>query len=168
MKPLKTIFFIVFLPLFAFISAHKFYMSITQVTYSEKDESLQITMRIFIDDFERTLNERYGIQAKLATENEPKNNDYFIKKYLADHFHIKLNNQEQTLVYLGKEYEADVLKCYLEIVHVKKESLATILVESKLLWEVSEEQQNLVHVKVANQRKSLILTKENDKGMLNF
>ena len=69
----KTLFkglLIVLLPLFAFTTAHKFYLSVTSIKYSEKDDALQITSRIFIDDFEKLLKERYDIEGKLATKDE--------------------------------------------------------------------------------------------------
>ena len=62
----KTLLFLL-LPLFAFTVAHKFYISVTNVGYSDKDKSLQITSRIFIDDMEKALMERYDIRAIAGT-----------------------------------------------------------------------------------------------------
>ena len=62
MHYLKKSFLILLLPLFAFTAAHKFYVSVTNVTYSEKNEALQITSRVFIDDLEEVLKERYDIR----------------------------------------------------------------------------------------------------------
>ncbi len=74
------------LPLVAFTVAHKFYVSVTNISYSEKDRALQITSRIFIDDFEQVLLERYGIEAHLATDSETALADEFIEKYLKTKF----------------------------------------------------------------------------------
>ena len=35
----------------SFATAHKFYVSVTNINYSEDDAAFQITSRIFIDDF---------------------------------------------------------------------------------------------------------------------
>ena len=52
--------------LLSFASTHKFYVSVTNVVYSEKEDALQITSRIFIDDLEKLLEERYGIKAVMS------------------------------------------------------------------------------------------------------
>lgn len=168
MNFVKIIFLIVLIPLLAFAPAHKFYVSVTQIAYSEKDKALQITARIFIDDFEKILNERYDVQIKLATDAELKNSAYFIERYLSERFHLKINDRKQALTYLGREYETDVIKCYLEVQQVDVKNLTTISVENTWLFDGYEEQQNIVHVHLKNRRKSLALTRENDKGMLNF
>ena len=45
----------------SFSSAHKFYVSVTNIVYSEEDSAFQITSRVFIDDLDKLLEERYGI-----------------------------------------------------------------------------------------------------------
>jgi len=50
-----------FLCLVSWSDFHKFYLSVTQVNYSEKEHSLQMTSRIFIDDLNNLLLKRYGI-----------------------------------------------------------------------------------------------------------
>ena len=46
MKFFRTALFVILLPLFAFAGAHKFYISVTNVDYSEKDQSVQIITRV--------------------------------------------------------------------------------------------------------------------------
>ena len=51
MKFFKKSLLLLVLPLLAFSTAHKFYVSVTNINYSEKTEAIQITSRVFIDDF---------------------------------------------------------------------------------------------------------------------
>ena len=67
---------------------------------------------------------------------------------------------------MGKEYDNDLVLCYLEAENVS--SLETIEVSNLTLMDFFEEQQNLIHVKKGKKRKSLILEKERDNGMLKF
>lgn len=154
------------IPLFAFTTAHKFYVSVTNVEYSETDKALQITTRIFIDDFQRLLKERYDLQEELTTEKAVKEVEQMMAKYLAKKLIISVNGTPKTYKFLGKRYEDDVTVCYLEIKGVDK--VESLEIENQLLYEIEEDQQNLVHVKVGKQRKSLLLVKENDKGLLKF
>jgi len=56
--------------------------------------------------------------------------------------------------------------CYLEVENVT--TLETITVSNLALMDFFDEQQNIIHVKKGKKRKSLILEKEKDKGMLKF
>ena len=53
MKRIKIFILIVILPLMAFTGFHKYYISVTEVDYIQQKQSVQITTRIFIDDFEK-------------------------------------------------------------------------------------------------------------------
>ncbi|MCL6275180.1 hypothetical protein M3P19_14260 [Muricauda sp. 2012CJ35-5] len=154
--------------LMSFTTLHKFYLSVTNVVYSEKNDSFQITTRIFIDDLEDVLNERYGIDAKLATEDESKIAEDYIKKYLKTKFVMELDGQVASFNYLGKIYDNDVIICYLEIEDVAFDGLKSIAVQNEVLTDLFEDQQNIVHFKWKNNKRSFVLIKENNKGMLNL
>lgn len=47
------------IPLLAFSSLHKYYVSVTKVEHIKEKQTVQITSRIFIDDFEKLLRARY-------------------------------------------------------------------------------------------------------------
>ncbi|MCB0374307.1 MAG: hypothetical protein KDD04_00135 [Sinomicrobium sp.] len=170
MKQLKKyiLIFIIVLPLPAFVAVHKFYLSVTQIEYAGNEQSLQIISRIFIDDLEKILEERYGINPELATKNEMKNSDDFIKKYLSYHFKLSINGKNRPFTYIGREYENDIVKCYMEVDAVDISAVKDITVENTILFDAFEEQKNIVHFKINNKRKSFVLSKENDKGLLNL
>jgi len=60
------------IPLLSSFTSHKFYLSVTEINYSEKDTSIQLLSRIFIDDLEELLNERYEVDLNLTASNELK------------------------------------------------------------------------------------------------
>ncbi len=149
-------------------TAHKFYVSITQINYSEKDHSLQITSRLFIDDIERTLNDRYGLDTKLATPKELENTNIYLEKYFKTRFKVNINNANITYNFLGKEYDTDVMKVYIEIPNIQKEELHTVEITNTLLRDEFPEQQNIIHFKIGDYLKSFNLMNNNDKAMLKF
>lgn len=152
----------------SFTATHKFYVSVTNMVYSEKDSAFQITSRIFIDDLEQVLEERYGINAELATENEAKLADEYIQKYFKAKFAIELDDEIVKYSFLGKRYDNDVVICYLEVTDVNLKDLKTIAIQNEILTDLFEEQQNVVHIKWEGQKKSFVLIRENNKGMLNL
>ena len=168
MKEYKKFLLILILPLLAFASAHKFYVTVTNIAYSEKDDAIQITSRIFIDDLEKTLKERYEITAKMATNNELKDADVYIEKYLKSKFIIEINDAQKEYTYIGKKYDNDVVVVYLEIPKVNFPKIKSISATNEVLTDMFEDQQNVVHFKLAGQKKSFVLTRSNNKGMLNL
>tara|TARA_R110002167_G_scaffold121556_3_gene299845 strand:- start:882 stop:1388 length:507 start_codon:yes stop_codon:yes gene_type:complete len=165
---LKKAFLFLLLPLFAFTAAHKFYISVTNVAYSEKDQALQITMRIFIDDFEKVLRERYDIIALMATENELELTDEYIEKYIRAKFAVEIDGVPVAFDFLGKKYDNDITVCYIEVPKVELTKHKTIQIQNEILTDLYEEQQNVLHFKINGQKKSFVLIKENNKGMLNL
>jgi len=168
MRFLKKFIFILIIPTLAFTTAHKFYVSVSNIAYSEKDQSLQITTRVFIDDLEKALEERYGVKTKLATKNEVANASEYIEKYLNTKFNISVNGEPKQYVFIGRKYDTDMVICYLEVPKVNLKTTTTIGVQNELLMDVFEEQQNIVHFKINGKKKSFILIKESNKGMLNL
>ena len=159
--------FLLVIPLLSF-TAHKFYVSVTHVNYAEEEDAFQITTRIFIDDLEALLLERYGIEAGLATPDESAAADDYIEKYLKVKLLIRLDGEQRGYNFLGKRYDNDVIICYLEIPEVNLPGLQIIEVQNEVLTEMFEDQQNLVHLKIRGKKKSFVLYKESNKGMLNL
>ncbi|WP_417445148.1 DUF6702 family protein [Joostella sp.] len=162
----KYIVLLLILPLLSFGIYHKFYLSVTDINYAEEDQAIQMISRYFIDDLEKLFKERYGIDAQLKTKEELKNIDSYIEKYLHEKFIVSINGEEVPWNFIGKEYDVDVMKCYLEIPKIKSKKIKSISVESKVLFDVYPEQQNVVHVNINDHKKSFMLIKQNDKAML--
>jgi len=168
MSRLKILCLFLLLPLLAFSVAHKFYVSVTNIEYFEKEDALQITSRIFIDDFESLLEERYDITAQLATENELKDVDAYIEEYLKTKFLVQFNGAPVAFNFLGKQFDNDMMICYLEIPQIGLDQLRTIEIQNELLMDLFEEQKNIIHFRIQGTKKSFVLIRESNKGMLNL
>ncbi|MHA7059945.1 DUF6702 family protein [Aquimarina sp. M1] len=166
MKKLLIILSGVLMFLSSFTVLHKFYVSVTQIEYVEEQNSLQIISRIFIDDIEKVLRQRYDQNIELVSEKNEAKIDKYLHTYLNQKLTIKVNGKQVVFNFIGKEYDNDLVLCYLEVENVG--SLSTITVANQTLMDFFEEQQNIIHVKKGKKRKSLILEKENDMGMLKF
>lgn len=166
MPKLKILLFFIFLPLLSVTVLHKYYVSLTEIEYVKEEQSVQIITRIFIDDFESALRNRYDANLTLQTKNENLETDYYIEKYLKDKLKISINNKLLRYNFLGKEYEDDMALCYLEIPNI--ESVSSIEIVNKILYDLFPEQKNIVRIKINTTNKSILLVKENDKGVLNL
>lgn len=166
MKFLKLSLLVLVTVIMTSFTAHKFYVSITKVEHSVENESVQIISTLFIDDIEDVLQQRYDTSLLLGPEGETARERELIEKYVLLKLKIEINGTPAKLDYLGHEYESDVVKIYIEIQDVSE--VKSISVENKLLMEVFEEQQNIIHFKKNKKRKSMMLDVDNPKGVLNF
>lgn len=163
MKIQKTILLLFIIPLFSF-TAHKYYLSLTQVTFKPKAKAIQIIINVFIDDIEKALNKDYTIDLQLTSKNELSNNDVYFEKYLKDKLQFSIDDVPKEFTYLGKEYDGELVYFYLEIENI--ESVKNILVSNKILINHFPEQQNLIKTKVGSIAKSVLLTKNKTSAIL--
>ncbi|AUC83490.1 DUF6702 family protein [Lacinutrix sp. Bg11-31] len=166
MKFFKPLLVLAVIASLAFTSVHKYYVSITKIEYVKEKQSVQIITRIFIDDFERLLKERYNNKIVLDASKDETQIDSYIKKYLLSRLKININEKESVIKFIGKEYDDDVVQCYLEIEDVT--NVKSFSIENSVLYDMFSEQKNIVRTHINGKHKSFILIPENDKGMLNF
>ena len=166
MKVFKFLIIIFIIPLFAFTSMHKYYISVTQINYVKEKESVQITSKLFIDDFENALKTNYDENILLAEKDEAKIIDTYMQRYLQDKIKLRINNKAVTFNFIGKEYEGDIVRCYLEVEHVK--SIESFLITNSVLFDLQKDQQNIVKTNINSKNKSVILTYNNPNALLKF
>ena len=143
---------------------HPVHISVTEINYSEKDKSLQIVSRLFIDDLELSIRAQRK-EAELDIM-EPKNRlttQQLVINYLMEHLKIKLDGKFCKLNFLAVEKEDLSLICYIEIGNVKK--MKSLEVFNDAIMSIHEDQSNLVHVTFKSPVKSarLVYTKPSEK-----
>lgn len=165
MKFKQTLLLLFIIPLLSF-SAHKYYLSLTQINYKSESKSVQIIINVFMDDIETALNKDYNIDLQLTTKEELKDNDVYFKKYLKEKLAFKIDGVAKEFSYIGKEYDGDLVYFYLEIEKVNK--VTNIEVSNTILIKHFPKQQNLIKSKIGKKHKSILLTKEESSGKLNY
>ncbi len=166
MKFFKITFLVLALPFFAFTTMHKYYISVTQIEYIQEKQSVQIISRIFIDDLEELLRAEYDKTITLAEKSEPKAINDYIETYLKEKIKVKINDKEVNISFIGKEYDTDIVKCYLEIQGVK--SIQSFEISNQVLFDFFNNQQNIIKTKINSKEKSVIQTIDKNSTMLKF
>ena len=142
---------------------HKFYLSVSKLNYNQSEEAFQLVSRVFIDDLELALKTRYGVALGLDTEAEQKVlAQSFIDRYLNSMLSLRVNDQEVALDFIGYTYEADQVLLLVEFKRPDPSPIARVEFRNRLLTDVFDEQQNLVHLTVLKFKKSSVLSRELD------
>ena len=68
---------------------------------------------------------------------------------------MEVNDRERPFALLGKEVEMDVTWCYLEFTGV--EAVRSITVRNEVLFEMFDDQSNLVHLYIGKEETSMLL-----------
>ena len=161
----KYTFLLLIIPLLSF-TLHKYYLSLTKIDYVKESKSIQITMRIFIDDLESTLNKINNKSFELDTKTELEDANIYIEKYLLKQFEVNINGSLKNYKYLGKKYENDVVFLFAEIENISV--IKSIEIKNRILIDDFPEQQNIIKLNINNNKKSFILTSKDDKDLLKF
>lgn len=168
MMNISKILLLILSPLLLGFAVHKFYVSVTQVEYYNPDQAIQITSRVFVDDLEKALLERYDARLSLGTTGEGKDADAYINRYLKAKFAVRINGEPVEYTFLGKKVENDLLVLFVEVSNISLSDLTSVEIQNEILMDVYEEQKNIVHFRFGDLKKSYVLLREKSTGMLNF
>lgn len=158
---------VVFILSFVSLSmAHKFYVAIYQINYAPEKKMLQITSRIFIDDLDSALENRYKKKFHLGEKESTAEEKTLMKQYFASNFTVKINGQAKSMVYLSDEMQDDVLICYFRVTDIAK--ITSLEISNKLLLDYVTEQQNIIQTNVNGKKESLLLTSGNPSGTITY
>ena len=144
--------------------AHEFHLSKSLVEYVKGEQAIQITMHLFIDDFEEALRQQGKDKLHICSDKESPEAEPAIYQYLQSTFKITLDGREVTYSFIGKEISEDLMAmwCYLEVENVT--SFSKMQVVNSILTEVFEDQKNLVSV-IGPEKKKDFFMLDNKKHM---
>lgn len=146
---------------------HPMHVSVTEIEYNQKNKSLEIISRIFIDDLELSVRKQVNNEMlDLLNPTAPVTTDQLVREYLNRHLLIRVDGKQAKINYIAHEIEDAAMICYLEIEGLKK--LKQIEITNSVIQEVHADQSNLVHVTYLGPIKSLRLTREMPSGSLAF
>ena len=117
--------------------------------------SLQITVRLFKDDFKDAFKKKYLVNDiitdQMLIDSLYHNN---INNYFNSFLIVLLDDVKNKLNFIGLENKNDMYVFYLEIENVP--DFYNLSIDNKLLFDLYSEQQNIIHVKKNGNKKSFI------------
>jgi len=161
---------ILFLQILHLLLAHDIHLTKAQVHVNAAEQSVQVSMHIFLDDLEKVIQQETGFTDKmhLGTEKEVPEGDSLLAVYLSNHFLITTNDQPLTLSYVGKENSQDLLAiwCYFEF-PLTEHPTKSLTLTNNVLMELYDDQQNIITLEGPNKKRDYLLF-QTDKPTASF
>jgi hypothetical protein len=131
---------------------HPLHVSTTDISYNPKDNKLEVTCRVFTDDFELALQKQFNAKTDLQKTAMHAAMDVLVKNYLNAHLQVKTADVAAPLNYLGFEVDKEAVNIYLESEKIPLPKKMDV--EVSLLHNIFDDQINIVHMTVNGLRKS--------------
>ena len=135
-------------------STHKYYVITSLFNFTDSN-SLQITVRLFKDDFKDAFKKKYLVNDIITDEmliDSLYHNN--INNYFNSFLIVLLDDVKNKLNFIGLENKNDMYVFYLEIENLP--DFYNLSIDNKLLFDLYSEQQNIIHVKKNGNKKSFI------------
>ncbi|HET6995937.1 MAG TPA: DUF6702 family protein [Chitinophagaceae bacterium] len=145
---------------------HPFHVSTTEINHNGAEKTLEISCKIFVDDFESCLSKQYHTKTDLSAGSMKAAMDSLVKKYLLSHLLVKADGKAVVLNYLGFEKEDVAANIYLEVENVN--SVKKVEVTDSILQDLYDDQINIIHVVVGGNRKSTKLDYPKKEASFSF
>ena len=131
---------------------HPFYVSVTEINHNARDKNLEISCKIFTDDFEAALSKASGVKVDLFNPKDKDAVEKQIGAYIKKHLIVKVDNKAVSLEFVGFERENEAVWSYLQVSNTMPPK--KIDITNDLLYDSFDQQINLMHISVAGNRKS--------------
>jgi len=131
---------------------HPFHVSVVEINHNETDKTLEISCKIFTDDFEKVLVQNYKTKVDLTNPPDKKAMDSVVKKYIFSHLTVSVDGKPASLSYLGFEKDAEAVYSFVQVDNVG--SVKKVELINKLMHDMFTDQVNIIHVIVKGERKS--------------
>jgi len=146
--------------------AHPLHISVTEINHNATDKTLEISCKMFTDDFERVLAQNYKTKVDLINPVDRPAMEKLVNDFVQKHLAIKADGKSVQLSYLGFERDNDAIYSYFQadkIGSVKKLEIA-----NNILHELYTDQINMMHIVVGGLRKSLKLDFPEKEAVVSF
>ena len=145
---------------------HPLHVSVVELNHNAADKTLEISCKIFTDDFEKVLAQNYKTKIDLINPPDKKTMDTVVKKYIKTHLSVAVNGRPVNYSYIGFEHESEAVYGYLQVDNIT--TVNKIEITNKLMQDLFTDQINLMHVMVGGNRKSTKLDYPDTQAVFNF
>ena len=148
------------------LGGHPIFVSVTEIEHNATDKTLEISCKIFTDDFEKTLRQVYKTQVDLLQPKDKTAMNKLVSDYVQKHLQLKADGKPVVLQFLGYEQQEEGIVSFYQVNNIA--SLKKLDIINNILFEYKKEQINILHITVNSKRQSTKLTNPEEKTAFMF
>jgi hypothetical protein len=133
-------------------SHHPLFVSVTEIGHNTSSKALEISCKIFTDDFEMALRKKYNTKVDLLDAKFKGAMNPLVNDYIQKHLSITIDGKLASLQFLGFEQQEEGIISYCEAKNIVK--VQNMEVINTILYEYNSQQMGIIHVMVNGERKS--------------
>ncbi|MBL0884529.1 MAG: hypothetical protein IBJ16_14500 [Chitinophagaceae bacterium] len=131
---------------------HPFFMSVIDINHNQKEATLEISVRVFSDDLEKTLQQFSKQKIDILNPAQKESIEKHLQAYVSQRLKLKVNGKPVNFRILGYEQQMESTWCYFE---AENQPLINIVdVDCSLLYDYESNQVNIVHMKTKGIQKT--------------
>ena len=132
---------------------HPLHLSVTEINHNAADATLEISCKIFTDDFERVLRKNFPNKSiDLLNPADRTAMNQLVNEYIRKRLSIKADGRAVTFTCIGFEQEEDATFSYFQVDNIT--TVKKIELSNSILHDLFTDQANINHVIVGGKRKS--------------
>lgn len=151
-----------------FMLFHPIHVSVCEINQKADLGVLEITLKIFADDFQDVLEDRTKEQIDLGMESEHAKTDSFIMDYLNETFEIALNDTIKELKFVGKEVDLEDLSTWIYFYVDEATDIKKIDLRNQVMVHWFNDQTNVTHIDCNDKLKSTFFAKDRVKESFTY
>ena len=145
---------------------HPIFVSVTEIEHNAKEKTLEISCKIFTDDFEKTLRSTYKTYIDLLKPKDKNAMNKLVADYVQKHLLIKADGKTVALQFLGYEQDEEGIVSYYQVNNIA--SVKKLDITDNILFEYKKEQISIIHTIVNGNRKSTKLVNPDASAVFDF
>jgi hypothetical protein len=147
-------------------SNHPLFVSVTEIELNAKDKTLEISCKIFTDDFEKTLRQNYKTTVDLLKPKDKTAMNKLVSDYVQKHLQLTVDGKKAALQFLGFEQQEEGIVSFYQVNNIS--AVKKINISNNILYDYKKEQIGIIHVTVDGNRKSTKLNNPEEKCSFEF
>lgn len=132
--------------------AHPFFMSVIDINHNAKEATLEISVRVFSDDLEKTLQQFSKQKIDIVNPAQKELIEKQLQAYVSQRLKLNVNGKPVNFRILGYEQQMESTWCYFEVEN--QPLVNTVDVNCSLLYDYESNQVNIVHMKTKGVQKT--------------
>ena len=146
--------------------AHPIYVSVTEIEHNAKEKTLEISCKIFTDDFEKALRKVNKQRIDLVNPMLKESMNKIVNEYLQKHLALIVNDVSVKMQFLGFEQQEEGILSFYQVNNVR--NVKELAVRNNILFEDQPQQISLLHITVNGNRKSTKLNNPENNAVFTF